>query len=240
MRSRTILSVAFPVIFAVVAAIIIPGKALVQDSPKADRHRSFDENRFPIADYDSPEPSDPIEQSKRRARGKKYDKSDWNISSSSQSNVARTHALDPRLPAFPVAESTAVIVGQITDAKAYLSNDKTGVYSVFTVQVNEVLKNSPTSFSLLAGSSLEVERDGGRVRFPNGRTLIYIATHMPQVGLRYVLFLANSGPNDLRILTGYELRDGKVHPLDDLPSLDVFQNADETAFLSRLRAKTAP
>ena len=116
-----------------------------------------------------------------------------------------------------------------------LSNDKTGVYSVFTVQVHEVIKNS-SQLSLPAGSSIEVERDGGRVRFPNGRTLIYIATNMPQVGLRYVLFLTNAqSQSDFQILTGYELREGKVYPLDDLPNLHTFENADETTFLNQLR-----
>src|SRR5690349_17945964 len=149
--------------------------------------------------------------------------------------MARTHALDPNLPALPLAESSGVIVGQITDAKAYLSNDKTGVYSVFTVQVQEVIKNA-TRLSLSNGSSIEVERDGGRVRFPNGRTLIYVATNMPEVGLRYVLFLTNArGQSDFQILTGYELREGKVYPLDDLPNLYTYENADETTFLNQLR-----
>ncbi|MEN3326918.1 MAG: hypothetical protein V7638_1725 [Acidobacteriota bacterium] len=165
----------------VMAAIISPVKSQVQKQP-------FDENRLPIADYAAPEPSDPVERSKRQARGKKYDKSQWNIYPNTQSSMARTHALDPNLPALPFAKSSAVIVGQITDAKAYLSNDKTGVYSVFTVQVHEVIKNS----SLPIGASIEVERDGGRVRFPNGQTLTYVATNMPQVGLRYVLFLTNT------------------------------------------------
>jgi len=61
---------------------------------------------------------------------------------------------------------------------------------------------------------------------------------MPQVGLRYVLFLTNGqGEKDLTILTGYELREGKVFPLDDLPNLRVYENADETTFLNELRAK---
>ena len=149
--------------------------------------------------------------------------------------MARTHALDPNLPALPVATSAAVIVGQITDAKAYLSNDKTGVYSVFTVQVHEVIKNS-SQLSLSTGSSIDVERDGGRVRFPNGRTFIYVATNMPQVGLRYVLFLTNAqSQSDFQILTGYELREGKVYPLDDLLNLHTYENADETIFLNQLR-----
>ena len=237
LRQHTILAITFPLIFIIAAIIIIPGKSQEQRQPPRKTH-PVDENRFPIADYASPGPTDPVERSKRQAKGKKYDKSHWNIYPDAQSSMARTHALDPRLPALPVAASAAVIVGQITDAKAYLSNDKTGVYSVFSVQLEAVLKNS-SQLSLSNGSSIEVERDGGRVRFPNGRTLIYVATNMPQVGLRYVLFLTNAQGSDLQILTGYELREGKVSPLDDLPNLEVYENADETTFLNQLRTMTA-
>ena len=240
MRQRMIFGITLPLFFAIAAIIISPGRSQEQ-KPQGRSHQSrpLDENRFPIADYAAPEPSDLSERLKRQARGKKYDKSQWNIYPNTQSSMARTHALDPNLPDLPVAKSSAVIVGQITDAKAYLSNDKTGVYSVFTVQVHEVIKNS-SQLSLSTGTSIDVERDGGRVRFPNGRTLIYVATNMPQVGLSYVLFLTNAqNQSDFQILTGYELREGKVYPLDDLPNLHTYENADETTFLNQLRtAKT--
>src|SRR6185295_9911978 len=158
---------------------------------------------------------------KRQDKGKKYDKSAWRIYPETTSNMTRVDYVELNLPALPLTESSAVIVGQITDAKAYLSNDKTGVYSAFTVQINEVLKNS-SSVPLSSASSIDVERDGGRVRFPGGRILIYTinSQDMPVVGLRYVFFLINPhGQSDFQILTAYELREGKVYPLDDLPNL---------------------
>lgn len=235
MRQRMILGISVLLVFGIASILIIPGKGQEQES--RSKARSLDENRFPIADYGALEPSDPSERAKRQAKGKKYDKSHWNISRDAQSSMARTHALDPTLPALPVAESAAVVVGRITDAQAYLSNDKTGVYSVFTVQVAEVIKN-PSDQSLTNTSSIEVERDGGRVRFPNGRTLIYVSTNMPEVGIRYVLFLAHpQGESDFQILTGYELRDGKAYRLDDLPNLSVYENTDETILLNQLRSK---
>lgn len=236
MRHRIIFGITIPLFFAIAAIIVIPGRSQEQKPPGSSRQsRPLDENRFPVADYAAPEPSDPSERLKRQARGKKYDKSHWNIYPDTQSSMARTHSLDPNLPALPVDKSSAVMVGQITGARAYLSNDKTGVYSVFTVQVHEVIKNS-SHLSLSIGSSIDVERDGGRVRFPNGRTLIYVATNMPQIGLRYVLFLTNTqSQSDFQILTGYELREGKVYPLDDLPNLHTYENADETTFLTQLR-----
>ena len=120
--------------------------------------------------------------------------------------MIRVDYVDRTLPAFPFDKSSVVVVGQVSDAHAYLSNDKTGVYSVFTVQVNEVLKNS-TNIPLADGAVIKVERDGGRVRFPGGRLHLYKIDEqdMPQVGLRYVLFLT-SRESDFEILpvTSYE------------------------------------
>ena len=239
MIQRTIFGISIPLLFAIAAIVIIPGPNQEQKPSRKAQARPLDENRFPIADYGTPEPSDPSERAKRHAKGKKYDKSPWNIYPDAQSSMARTHSIDPSLPALPIAESTAVVIGPVTNAKAYLSNDKTGVYSVFDVQVDEVIKNSSNPL-LTTASSLEVERDGGRVRFPNGRILTYVSTNMPQVGQRYVLFLTiPQGQSDFQILTGYELRGGKVYPLDDLPHSSVYENTDEAIFLTQLRTKAA-
>jgi hypothetical protein len=239
MIQRTILGLSIPLLFAIAAIVIVPSKSQEQKPARKAQTRPLDENRFPIADYGAPEPSDPSERAKRHAKGKKYDKSHWSIYPDAQSSMARTHAISPDLPALPIKESTAVVVGPVTKAKAYLSNDKTGVYSVFDVQVDEVIKNSSNQ-PLTTASSIEVERDGGRVKFPNGRILTYVSTNMPQVGQRYVLFLTiPQGQSDFQILTAYELRDGKVYPLDDLPNLFVYENADEAIFLNQLRTKAA-
>jgi hypothetical protein len=228
-------------LLAITAIIITPGRSQEQNPQVKSHARKFDENRFPIADYSAVAPSDPKERSKRQEKGKKYDKSAWRIYPETTSSMARVDYVNPNLPAVPLKESSAVIVGQITDAKAYLSNDKTGVYSAFTVQIEEVLKNS-LSIPLSSASSVEVERDGGRVKFPGGRILTYTinSQDMPVVGLRYVLFLSNPhGQSDFQVLTAYELREGKVYPLDDLPNLYRYENADELNFLSELRNRIA-
>ena len=153
--------------------------------------------------------------------------------------MTRVDYVNPDTPALPLAQSSAVIVGLVSDAKAYLSNDKTGVYSAFTIQIHEILENS-SNVSLSSALSIEVERDGGRVRFPGGRVLIYkiSSQDMPAVGLRYVFFLTQV-QSDFQILIAYELREGKVYPLDDLPNLYRYQNADELSFLRELRNRIA-
>jgi len=241
MTRKTVLGLLVLFAFVLVCILIsVPSKGQEERlNPKTQR-RPFDENRFPIADYAAAEPTDPIERAKRQARGRKYDKSSWRVHPNSVSDsMVRVDSVDRNLPAFPFDNSSEVLVGQVSDAHAYLSNDKTGVYSVFTVQVNEVLKSS-NSLTLSDGSVIEVIRDGGRVRFPNGRLHLYTIAEqdMPQVGLRYVLFLTTiNGESDFEIITGYEIREGKVYPLDDLPKLNTYSNTDEAAFLRELRSK---
>lgn len=240
MKRRRIVGLTIPFIFALATLlIIIPGRGQEQkQAPKAQK--KFDANRYPIADYLAPDPADPTERTKRHEKSKKYDKSQWGVNPDSTSGTKTlVDYVDLGTPAFPFEKSSVVVVGQVTDAKAYLSTDKTGVYSVFTVQVAEVLKNSLRT----PLTSIEVEREGGSVRFPSGRLHFYLINEqeMPQIGQRYVLFLTKTKeePN-LQILTGYELCDGKVYSLDNLPNTRKHENVNEEDFLSELRKIANP
>ena len=229
------------VLFAITSLFLIPGlRGQEQRDPLKSQRRVFDETRFPLADYSAPEPSDPTERSKRRARGQKYDKSDWAVNPNSVSDsTVRVDSVDLKLSAFPVARSKAIVIGSITEARAYLSNDKTGIYSTFTVLVDDVVANSSKA-SFASGASIDAEREGGRVKFPSGRVHLYMTSelNMPEVGKRYLLFLDNSGDDAVfQIITGYELREGRVYPLDHLPNLQVYENVAEQEFLTALRKK---
>jgi hypothetical protein len=89
---------------------------------------------------------------------------------------------------------------------------------------------------------VEVEREGGRVRFPSGRVHWYgiSGARMPHVGGHYILFLtSNNQEQAFNILTGYELRSSKVIPLDALPNSKLYKNVDETQFMNELRSSIA-
>jgi hypothetical protein len=207
-----------------------------KSSPSKTQRRFIDTNHFPIAEYSASESSD----SKRRARGEKRNKSNWNVQPDALSNsTVVVDGVDLNLPAFPTEQAAAVVVGTVTDAKAYLSNDKTGVYSAFTVLIDEVLKN-PGNLSV--GNLVEVEREGGRVKFPSGRVHLYMVSEqdMPRVGSRYVLFLAETNTESVfEILTGYEIRESSVYPLDDLPKSRSHENTTPAKFMNELRLKLA-
>jgi hypothetical protein len=205
----------------------------------SDKRRDMrDLERWPVAEYDSNLPIDPAKRAKRQAKNAKYDKSEWPIDANDVADsTVRLHRVNPDLPAFPIRESSRVLIGRIASAAAYLSNDKTGVYSEFTVVVEELLKNELAE-QPVAGSSIAVIREGGRIRFPSGRMHWYGIgkQSMPRIGGRYVLFLSGENEETLMILTGYELAISKVTPLDDLNNPNKYSGSDEETFLKSLRA----
>ena len=207
-----------------------------QSLPSKTRRRVIDVNRFPMVEFSASELSD----SKRRSRGEKRNKSDWLVSPDAVGDsTVKVDTVDLSLPAFPTNKAAAVVIGTVADAKAYLSNDKTGVYSAFTVLINEVLKNSG---KLMVGNSIEVEREGGRVKFSSGRVHLYMVSEqdMPHVGGRYVFFLAKTSDGSVfEIINGYEIREDAVHPLDHLPQAHAYENTAPANFLNELRMKLA-
>lgn len=151
------------------------------------------------------------------------------------------------LPALPVEQSGVVVLGEIASGGAHLSDDRTGIYSEFTVHVAEVFRD--TTGAVAVGESLTVNRTGGSVHFASGRIQNYrIARQgMPRVGHQYVLFLKRTPEGDLIILTGYEISGGHVIPLDgedskdhrsDLPFAQ-YRGADQAAFLADVRKAAA-
>ncbi len=238
-------------IFLGIVAVTIPiamlyggssnGRVQSQNSSSSKVQRVPDLEQWPVADFDESLPTEPAKRAKRQAINRKYDKSTWPINAIDVADsTVRLHQVNPDLPAFPAQESSVVLIGQIASAAAHLSNDKTGVYSEFTIVVEEVLKNDLVH-QLAAGSSLAVTREGGRIRFPSGRMHWYgiDRQNMPGLGGRYVLFLSGQTEETLNILTGYELANGKVAPLDDLSNPDRYRDADEVTLLQRLRNSLA-
>ena len=124
------------------------------------------------------------------------------------------------LPALPFEQSTAIVLGEVIQAEAHLSDNKTGIYSEFLIKIEEVFKD--TSKLVRLKNTVSANRCGGSVRFASGRVNKY-RTHregMPQKGERYLLFLKQSESEDFFILTGYKLSEGKVMPLDGEDSKD--------------------
>jgi hypothetical protein len=223
----------------------LPGQE--QNRTTSTQQESAEAEQPPVADYAAPESADPEKRAKRRARGKRYEGQSWvREPHPTAGDAGRIDSWMLEMPAFPTESSDAVVIGETTDAQAYLSNDKSGVYTEFTVRVDEILKNDATA-PLIVGETVAAQREGGRVRFPSGRVQRYRThyQHLPRAGRRYVLFLKrNDEGQAYYIRTGYELRAGHVHPLDgvnmnkgasELPQFAAYKNADENTFLRAVR-----
>jgi hypothetical protein len=207
-----------------------------------------DESYGPIGDYSAPEPSAPKDRNKRYSESRRYNGRHLKEDPKVEESLLVDEWLH-RLPAFPVTLSDAVLIADVADAQAYMSNDKTGIYTEFTVRIAEVLKDHQAAISV--GSMLVTKREGGRIRFPSGHILRYGLEYqgMPRVGKRYVFFIRRNDPEETPyILTGYELRAGHVFPLDGvhqhrgvgkLTQFTAYENADEKTFLNAVRAAIA-
>jgi hypothetical protein len=110
------------------------------------------------------------------------------------------------------------------------------VYSEFTVLVGKVFKTANSS--IIEGSQITVDRIGGFVRYPNGRTVLYNVSgkNMPVVAGRYVFFLTSPNDKDLSIVTAYQFGASGVIPLDDSPQFEKFRGVAEDVFLQNLGA----
>jgi hypothetical protein len=228
-----------------------------QDDGKA-AIKKIEENGDPIADYNFSESSDTPENNLRKKRKAKNnlnspnhkpgDAKRFELNDNSQPiNVGGPWIGSPRRPALPITQDNFVVVGEVIDAQAFLSDDKTNIFSEFSFRVEDVLKQNaeqPVSINEV----ITTERAGGKVKLPSGKMLhrLVEGVPMPKMGKRYVMFLKYDKETDSSyIITGYKLEAGKVTPLDGMglegqivQSLENFQqydSVDENSFLNTVR-----
>jgi hypothetical protein len=245
---RLMLVLGAALVFLVTWSALVSMRSQGQKSPPSNDHaqqiKTEHEGRFPIADYSAPEPTDPQERTKRQSKDNRFPKGRLDDSDGvTETLIVDANGLE-RLPALPVALSDVIIVGDVLNAKAYLSSNKTGLFSEFTISIHEVLKTTEDS-PVLPGANISVEREGARIRYPTGhvRWVRFAHEGMPSIGGRYVFFLKRSGQGGIHtILTGYELRDGHAFPLDGvaefeskLPQFAAYAGVEETVFLTTVR-----
>lgn len=100
--------------------------------PKKSAQMIEAESKLPVVDFDGPEVADPKKQQKILARGKKYEKSELVIDSSSDAVMSTEHWATG-LSAIPAEDSDAVVVGNVVAAQAYLTEGKKRVFSEFNI-----------------------------------------------------------------------------------------------------------
>jgi hypothetical protein len=219
------------------------GHSQQDDSKKQNDKRQEDIKKYPVADYDVPESENAIEQNKRKLKNKRYDNRPGIVGDELPVVEVEEMMLTIHLDftsGLPASESELVVIGEVLDAKAFLSNNKKVVYSEFTVRISEVLKNN--SSNLTQNSLINVDREGGFVQYKNGKKrLSKIAPYgMPHIGRRYVLFLKNpeKSPN-YEIVTGYELKLDGIANLDGSEQFSVYRGMNELSFIKEVRKAIA-
>jgi hypothetical protein len=190
--------------------------------------------RYPIAEFDDPEPADPTQRAALRLRKLRNNEHTFSEPSHEDEAVGWFPEKNFDFPALPINESEVILVGQVLDARAHRSENKRGVFSEFDVSVDEVLKGK--SFTANEPKVIVVERTGGFLRYPNGRRVLFFVQGqgMPNVGTRNVFFLkvVNQG---FQIVTVYELGPDGVLPLDLSNQFKRFQGEKGSVFLNTLR-----
>ena len=244
----SILSIVF--ILGTAATVLTMRSYTQQTQPISKDAREEKRRAFPVVDFDAPQPADKEVRAKREARSKRYDKySGQQIQEAplTSGRIFSSHWAND-LSAIPVAESDVVLVGTVNNAEAYLSNDRTAIYSEFDTQIDEVLKNG--TLSLPIGTIATIERFGGAVRFRSGSVLTYetAGQGMPLIGRKYLFFLKRiSGDTQFRIVTGYEICGSTVSPLDGSAVeegtrqyvFDQYKGYEVFAFLQKVREAVA-
>lgn len=227
------------VVFITVAAELTKEKQLSKDTPGGlvgYRTQTIDPDQFPTVDFDAPEPANTAQREKRAAKGNRYHKPLPLTSNPNFRSAISVHHWPVDFSPLPVQDSNAVVIGEVRAAEAYLSTDKTDVYSEFTISVIRYLKGANGSTTQ---SSIVITRPGGGVRFRDGSVQLHYDTGlgMPRPGRIYVFFLKNSD-QDFDLLTAYELRDRRVKPLDSgTPNFSQYDNEDEAFFLKQISQK---
>jgi hypothetical protein len=222
-----------------------------QNRDKTDNpiQKKVKENGDPIANYESLKDFNTPENSLRKIRNDKYNFKDAAVFNENSPSIfisgGFTHS--PRKPAFPIIQSSYIVIGEISGKEAFLSTDKASVYSEFSFKIEEILKQNEEQPAFI-NNTITIERVGGKVRLPSGKLLhrVIEGSYLPQGRKRYLMFLKyDKETNSSYVLTGYELQAGKIVPLDgkglETPAVKSYENyqqyngIDETCFLNIVR-----
>jgi hypothetical protein len=200
--------VALPVVFAA-----YQGSHTLAQNPQC----SAEDPDVPLVDFSSAD--NPATKQKQKAR-----KRGLSVSLRKDEAIAELPAgVEPlpfsghlwaRLPPLPVAQSNAVVLGEIIGRRAVLTHANLGIYSEFSIKLVKIFKDDQGV--LRVGGSVEASRLGGAVRFPSGKIQRYTVSRQgyPELGKQYVLFLKRDEEGDFSIVTGYDVSSPGVTPLD--------------------------
>jgi hypothetical protein len=177
--------------------------------------KALDDAATPTADFDIDNTADLSYE--RREKNAKHDHGRFVIKDahSSVAEVVDESQWAIGLSDLPADRSDLIVEGSVTAAKAFLSNDKTGIYSEFTIRISAILKASD-QLRINPSDTVIAQRIGGKVKYKSGKVIRYRIEGQgsPIQDQAYIFFLRRTDEGDFRLLTAYELRNNAVFALD--------------------------
>ena len=151
---------------------------------------------------------------------------------SESTSVAHFDYVGEGRQALPVSQAELVGIGQVMSGAAFVTPDKSGVYTEFAINLSSVLKGDAS----MIGQNVTGIRGGGSVVFPSGhkRKVLFQGIGYPKLGSVYVFFLHKmpGNPGDYGILTAYELSGSVVYALDDIDPFTKYEQSEQSKFLA--------
>jgi hypothetical protein len=237
-------AVAFVAGALMLATVVDPdgyGRAFTtQEGIKRVTQENSEEEKTPVALYSASLPADPAKRQLRQARSSRFDEADSRPLAELSPRIeviTLNSEWEVNLPALPVDESDAIVLGDVTEVGAYLSSDKSSIYSEFTVSVKDIVKNY-SRVPVMTGSSVSTTRRGGAVRLPDGRLVrsVVSAQNLPRKGRQYVFFLRyNDQGQDFSIVTAYRLRNAQITALDDVAHFAAYKGTNQKSFFDAIQ-----
>jgi hypothetical protein len=243
-KKRACLLILIVVITTVLAARPSDGSKEVQAKKDTRTQKHLENYAGPIVDYDSDNKiaslsrSPDIRKTKSRLYNNRAPQPLGDMAS--EGYDLHTH-WNVGLPPLPITQSQIIAIGEVAGAEAFLSEDRTGVYSEFSIKIIDILKNK-TAFPLAVGGLIVTGREGGVVRLKSGNLFpVRINDQgMPRVDRRYLFFLKyDSDAQTYHIVTAYELKSEEVIPLDGGDQFNTYHGHDVRAFLNLVQETVA-
>lgn len=193
-------------------------------------------NDLPIIDFSQSRLTD--ETTERKEKNKYFDKSYGRKIEENKkiTEVTEAESWIESLPAIPVDKSDIILIGTITDSRAYISEGKTNVYSEYTVAVDDILYKKPTT-SFNQNEVISVIREGGRVKFESGHIQTYRLSGQgaPIKGNNYLMFIRElPSQQGAVLLTAYKIVEDKIYPIDNVTSHLLYKGASIQEFREKL------
>jgi hypothetical protein len=189
-----------------------PGPIKKDDSTALDAQKDQD------AIDEVSETSDPNERARRDEKRRRYNKGGTDLTTMDPNQSVSVNVCGPAKPFLPTVYTPVIVLGTVVSAQPYLTEDRSSIYTEYSVRVEEFLKKDGLPLQK-AGELLVVDRPGGKLRLKSGKVIRYswsgsnIARPL-KPGERCVLFLERIHDGfDIRLGPAFLLREGKAYYL---------------------------